>query len=111
MLTTGSVTELSVATVSPIGDEDSEMPTLPDTSYGFVLVGDNIDKNFRPSHQREDKRTYSLHGFHSYAVKNHIDISKLSDRPSSAVITAEAFLLNENDIHSILKDFEILVSR
>ena len=38
--------------------------------FGFVLVMDNIDKNVRPSYQRENKGTKSYCFTHSYAVLN-----------------------------------------
>ena len=78
---------------------------------GFVLVGDNLDKNFRPSHQREDRQTKFLHIFHSYAVKNCVDVSSLSDKPASAVISPELFLLTRSDISKILEEFKVLISR
>ena len=39
---------------------------------GFKIVGDNIDKNIRPSMQRLTHQTRSLHNFHSYAVKDRV---------------------------------------
>ncbi len=42
---------------------------------GFKIVGDNIDKNVRPSYQRLDRQTQSLCYFHSYAVRNNLDLS------------------------------------
>ena len=78
---------------------------------GFVIVGDNLDKNFRPSHQREDRRTRSMHIFHSCAIKNRVDVSSLSDKPASAVLSVDAFLLNSEDIHKLQQDFEIMISR
>ena len=59
---------------------------------GLVIVGDNIDKNFRLSYQRQDRQTKSLHYFHAYAVKNRVDVSSLSDTRPTAVITPENFL-------------------
>ena len=46
---------------------------------GFKLVGDNIDKNVRPTHQCLDHQTKSLHYFHAYAVVDRIDLCELSD--------------------------------
>ena len=42
--------------------------------YGFIVVDDNIDKNIRPSFQRENHQTQSLHYFHSYTARNRVDI-------------------------------------
>ncbi len=41
----------------------------------FKIVGDNIDKTIRPREMRSDHQTRSLHYFHSYAVRDRIDIS------------------------------------
>ena len=79
--------------------------------YGLVIVGDNIDKNFRPSYQRQDRQTKSLHYFHAFAVKNRVDVSSLSDTRPAAVITPESFLPTQSDLNKLLKDFETLTSR
>ena len=53
---------------------------------GFKIVGDNIDKNVRPSYQRHDHQMKSFHHFHSYAVRDRIDLtcsSNISKPPSS----------------------------
>ena len=90
-------------------------PTLPNTSkhcFGYVIVGDNIDKNIRPSYQRQDHTTQSLHYFHSYAVLNRVDISRLSDsRSSDIVISPEKILPDSSECQKLLNDFEILVAR
>ena len=78
---------------------------------GFVIVGDILDKNFRPSHQREDRLTQSMHIFHSCAIKNRVDVSSLSDEPASAVLSVDMFLLNSEDVHKLQQDFEIMISR
>jgi len=81
------------------------------STKGFVIVGDNLDKNLRPSHQREDRQTQSLHVFHSCAIKNRVDVSSLSDEPNSAVLTVDKFLLSKDDVAKVLKEFEVLISR
>ena len=78
---------------------------------GFVLVTDNVDKNIQRSFQRENRQTVSLHYCHSCAIKNRVDISGLSDKPSSAEITVETFLPSNSDLAKLLNDFEVLVSR
>ena len=57
--------------------------SIEGSCYGFAIVGYNIDKNVRPSYQREDRKTQSLHYFHSHAVKYRVDISSLPYSPSS----------------------------
>lgn len=57
---------------------------------GFTIVGDNIDKNFRPSYQRQDRQTKLLHYFHAYAAKNRVDVSSLSDTRPAAILSPES---------------------
>jgi len=83
---------------------------IPQTC-GFSIVGDNIDKNFRPSYQRQDRQTKSLHYFHAYAAKNCVDISAMSDGKPAANLTFDSFLPTQSDLDKLLSDFEILTSR
>ena len=79
---------------------------------GYVVVGDNIDKNVRPSFQRHDRTTQSLHYFHSYAVLDRINVAGLSDDlPSSIDISPEKILPSADDVEKLLGDFEVLVAR
>ena len=57
-----------------------------------------LDKNFQPSHQREDRLTKSFNVFHSCAIKTQVDVSSLPDKPASAVLTADLFLLSKDDV-------------
>ena len=91
--------------------EETAQSTANNDVRGFVIVGDNLDKNFRPSHQREDRQTQSLHLFHSCAINNHVDVSSLSDKPASAIMTADQFLLSKDDVSKVMQEFEVLVSR
>ena len=51
--------------------------------YGYKFVGDNVDKNIKPSYQRHEIRGQSLHHFQGYAVRDRLDLSHLSNqRPS-----------------------------
>ena len=79
---------------------------------GYKIVGDNIDKNIRRSHQRIDRTTQSLHYFHMFAVKDRLDFSHLSDhRPTQVEIDVQVLLPGATDLAAIKKDFEILISR
>ena len=99
---------VNIGDACPEATAESEATT---NARGFVIVGDNLDKNLRPSHQREDRQTQSLHVFHSCAIKNRVDISSLSDKPASAVLSVDQFLLSKDDVTKVLKEFEVLVSR
>ena len=79
---------------------------------GYVIVGDNIDKNVRPSFQRHDHTTQSLHYFHSYAVLDRINVTDLlDDLPSSIDISPEKILPSADDVEKLFGEFEILVAR
>ena len=81
------------------------------SACGFMLVTDNVDKNIRPSYQRENRQTQSLHYCHSCAVKNRVSVTGLSDNRASGEISVETFLPTEDDLSRLLVDFEILISR
>ena len=78
---------------------------------GFVIVGDNINKNVRPLFQRGDFQTESWHCFHSYAVANRVDVIHLSNNTPSVIVTSDSVLPTKDDLLEIYKDFEVLVSR
>ncbi|XP_062512946.1 uncharacterized protein LOC134188769 isoform X2 [Corticium candelabrum] len=79
---------------------------------GFKIVGDNIDKNVRPSNQRVDHQTRSYHYFHSFALLDRIDLSISSNRaPNTFNLTIDDFLINSHDIMQLERDFEVLLSR
>ena len=42
--------------------------------FGYKFVGDNIDKNVKPSLQRQELRRQSLHYFHGCAVRDRVDL-------------------------------------
>ena len=101
----------SLLTLSPARSLTTAVSQLPCTN-GYVIVGDNIDKNVRPSFQRHDRTTQSLHFFHSYAVLDRIDIDGLSDdHPSSIDISLDKILPSADDLEKLLGEFEVLVAR
>ena len=68
---------------------------------GYKLVGDNLDKNVRPSFQRYDKKTNSLHYFHYYAVLDHINLFSLSESVQSTQLDLTQLLVKQDDIHQL----------
>ena len=95
----------------PISDSDDPMMCdRPKTLY-YKIVGDNIDKNVRQSFQRMDMTTQSLHYFHSYAVKDRINTTAMSDEPHAQRTNAESLLPSAADLEHVLEDFRALVSR
>lgn len=64
-----------------------QLPTPADWC-GFKVVGDNIDKTIKPRYMRESTGhgSQSLHYFHSYAVKDRVNLSSSSDLPPKAPV-------------------------
>ena len=82
--------------------------------YGFKLVGDNIDKNVRPRHQTLQRQTQSFHYFTSYAIKDRLDLSVMSDNPSAQDVEAidvNTILPSAEDHEEILKNFALIAGR
>ena len=93
-------------------ETDNIPPASTAVCTGYKIVGDNIDKNIRRTHQRIDRTTRSLHYFHMCAVKDRVDFSHLSDsRPTQVEVDIRALLPGAADLAAIKKDFEILISR
>ena len=79
---------------------------------GYKFVGDNIDKNVKPSFQRNELRGMSLHHFHGFAVRDRVNLSGLSDeRPPYATPDASLLLPTSDDISSLKDEFDVLISR
>jgi len=78
---------------------------------GFKLVRDNVDKNFRPVFQRVDNKTNSMHAFHFYAVKDHVDLSSFSDVTPTNKIDIDKLLINNEEIEELNSHMAILLSR
>ena len=82
------------ATISPVEEttpvpmDEKQPESLPASSpklvwNGFKIVGDNVDKNVRPTFQRSNQ---SLHHFHSYAVKDRVNLSGRKENLLAALI-------------------------
>lgn len=81
----------------------------------FKLCGDNIDKNIKRRHVRSDRQTISLHYFHSYAVKDRIESSSLSDNQPQRIPDLSDVLTkvqcSQEDHDSTVEQFSILLAR
>ena len=62
------------------GPETSHVHT-PLSLKTFKLVGDNLDKNLKPSDVRVDSQTQSLYYFQTYGVRDRIDLTSYDDTP------------------------------
>ena len=87
--------------------------TEQEVCYGYVLAGDNLDRNTRPRHQTLESRTHSMHWFNAVAVKDRIDISTLPDVIPTCTTSEsiEPFLLNSADCTQIINNISVLVGR
>lgn len=105
------------------GEENVEISVEADVSVervqstwdGFKIVGDNVDKNVRPSFQRQEHQTRSLHHFHAYAVRDRVSCSSLSDNPkaepSPTSINVDIFLMTPQEWDHFKEDCSILITR
>ena len=95
-----------------ISAETIDVQAVSQEWCGFKLVGDNIDKNIRPSFQRSNSQTKSLHYFHSFAIKDRVNLQSLSDiTPTNPNIDYSKLLPSAADITQFKNDAEILVAR
>ena len=80
---------------------------------GFRICGDNVDKVIHRRHLRFDRCNIDVHYFNSYAVRNRIDISALSDkRPKlPLIIDSMSILPTSDDDNKLRTNMSILVSR
>lgn len=80
----------------------------------YRLVGDNIDKNVRPRNMTSQHQVRSLHYFHSYAVRDRIDLSDASSEIptlSMCEMRVEDLLPSEDDHLVLCKNMAILMGR
>ena len=97
---------------------DGRLPAPEQTSASslksYKLVGDNIDKEVRPRDLRSDHQTRSLHYFHTYAVKDRVDLSDICDKQRMvdlSDIQLTDLLPNADDEKELLANFGFLVFR
>jgi len=101
----------SVST-SDSSSASNQDPSLVSTWTGYKLVKDNIDKNIRPSFQRQDHQTKSYHYTHAFAVKDRLNLSSHSDaKPDCSQVDPFCLLPNTSDLDSLKKNFVTLISR
>ena len=80
----------------------------------YRIVGDNIDKNVKPRNMTSEHQIRSLHYFHSYAVRDRIDLSSYSSKPPVPDLGEMKFecLLPSADDAAVLEDnLAILMGR
>ena len=105
---------LVAESISSGADESQNQLATPNVVTrwtGFRIGGDNIDKNIRPSVQRCDNKTNSMHCFHMYAVQDRIDLSLYSDSPPTSKIDVKKLLVTKDDFTQMTSDAVVLISR
>lgn len=107
--------DVEIAEEQPSGvvcEAGDQLPVEPSPWTGFKMLGDNVDKNVRPSYQRSDRQTESLHYFHVLAVSDRIDFPSLSDiAPQNVVIDPYLLLLTAADIDALMEELQVLIRR
>ena len=92
----------------------SEPANGPHFPYGYIVVGDNIDKRIVPRNMRVEHQVQSLHYFHAYAALNRVETLHLDDCKQIGDIKdlpLSTFLLSPEDCSTLRDNYVILVSR
>ena len=93
-------------------EQQEESSGAQGSFYAYRLVGDNVDKNVRPSLQRDENRGQSLHHFHAYGVKDRVPTASLSDlAPAACTPDPDTLLPSPEDVECLKKEMSILLSR
>ena len=91
-----------------------ECPKPPGVLTTFKIVGDNIDKDIKPRHMRSDYQTRSLHYFHSYAVRDRLNLDSYDDSasaPDQSLVNLELLLPSPDDKQVTRHNMAILIAR
>ena len=92
---------------------DEETCLNSSRTWTYKLVGDNIDKNIRPREIRSDHQTQSLHFFHTYVVRDRVNLSTFSNQEPVCDLSRahlEKLLPSSSDKQTMLENFGILVA-
>ena len=106
--------ETADETSSQCTSSTSQSSETPSQRPTYKLVGDNIDKNVKPREMKIDHQTRSLHYFHTYAVRDRVNMSGYSDdiRPPnlSEIDVSELLPTNVNE-STLRKNFAVIAGR
>ena len=82
---------------------------------GFKIVGDNLDKNYKPRHQTLTHQNQSMHFFQSFAVMDRVNLSEYSDIPPvqhiSEQIIKSTFIPSDDEQIILRSHFVVLIAR
>ena len=85
-----------------------------ETWHGYVLAGDNLDRNVRPRHQTFQSQTRSLHWFNAVAVHDRCDFSSLKDAMPTRDFSSfdvRSLLPDRDDCQQLISNLSVLVGR
>ena len=108
---------IEINTPSPSQVPLAPSPTLPSIPSwsGFKICGDNLDKTMHRRHIRCDQQNKTLHYFHSYAVKDQVNLQDLSDagpkKPSTISEVLEKVEPNAQENALFIDECAVLLSR
>lgn len=91
---------------TPIANEESPW-------NGYVLAGDNLDRNIRPRHQTIKSQTRSEHWLNSIAIKDRCDFSAFADAmavPDIASCDVLTLLPDDEDCKQLMENISIIIS-
>ena len=98
----------------PLPREPLPVQTVSAHEPSYIIVGDNLDKNVSPHDMRVDHQVKSIHYFHSYAVHNRADFSKLSGEDPQGKLQNDAFtkfLPSPDDCSQLRENYINLIAR
>ena len=95
------------------GPNKDGTPDHGDPLCSYTIIGD-VDKNVKPRDMRVDKQVASIHAFHMYVTKDHVDASRVpNDKPVGNLETTpiSTFVPSISDNIVLLENYITLVSR
>ena len=98
----------------PLPQEPLPVPTVSIREPSYIIVGDNLDKNVSPRDMRVDHQVQSIHYFHSYAVHDRADFSKLSGEDPQGKLQNDPFtkfLPSPDDCSQLRENYINLIAR
>lgn len=98
----------------PLPREPLPVQTVSAHEPSYIIVGDNLDKNVSPHDMRVDHQVKSIHYFHSYAVHDRADFSKLSGEDPQGKLQNDAFtkfLPSPDDCSQLRENYINLIAR
>ena len=74
-------------------------------------MGDNLDKNVRPSFERQELKAQSMHYFHGCALRDRINLHDLSDVTPRSLPEPSQILPAPSDLSSLNDELIVIISR